>query len=82
MDNDLNRFYEESIMFNWEMLQTNPDYYLGYNAQSTFQKIDELYDLYLYFIEKQNYEACIIIKFNLDILTERYKTELHNKGVI
>lgn len=82
MDKDLSKFYEESLLLNWELLKANPAYYQLVSTQSTYQKIDELYDLYVYFIEKQDYEACSIVKHNLDILNDQYKTELKRKGIL
>ena len=52
---DVNEFYEEFLNFNWEMLEENPNYFVEMTSMTDFQKLDELYDMYVYFIEKDEF---------------------------
>lgn len=79
---DLNKFYEESLNFNWDMLSENPNYYIELQSVSTFQKIDELYDMLIYFMEKNEFEKCEIINSNLTTLISIHRNELKQKGML
>lgn len=77
---DLTKFFKESMEFNWSMLSENESYYIELESMTTYQKIDELYDMYVYFLEVEDYEKCSIITKQIDILKEMYKNELIGKG--
>ena len=79
---DLNKFYEESLNFNWDMLEENPNYYVELNSVSTFQKIDELYDMMIYFMERNQFEQCEVINTNLSKLFSIHRDELKQKGML
>lgn len=79
---DLNKFYEESLNFNWDMLEENPNYYVELNSVSTFQKIDELYDMMIYFMERNEFEKCEVINTNLSKLISIHRNELKQKGML
>jgi hypothetical protein len=69
---DVKKFYEETLNFNWEMLEENPNYFIELKSMTIFQKIDELYDMYIYFLEKDEFEKCSVIKDNITTLREKY----------
>ena len=69
---DIKKFYEETLNFNWEMLEENPNYFIELESMTVFQKIDELYDMYIYFLEKDEFEKCSVIKDNITTLREKY----------
>lgn len=69
---DVKKFFEESINFNWEMLEENSNYFIENNSMTTFQKLDELYDMYIYFLEKDQFEKCAVIQKNLTIIRDDY----------
>jgi hypothetical protein len=69
---DVKKFYEETLNFNWEMLEENPNYFIELKSMTVFQKIDELYDMYIYFLEKDEFEKCSVIKDNITTLREKY----------
>jgi len=79
---DLNKFYEESLNFNWDMLEENPNYYVELNSVSTFQKIDELYDMMIYFMERNEFEKCEVINTNLSKIISIHRDELKQKGML
>jgi hypothetical protein len=66
------KFYEESLNFNWEMLEQNPNYYIELSSITTFQKLDELYDMYIYFLEKEEFEKCQVIQNNIITVRSKY----------
>ena len=69
---DVKKFYEESLQFNWEMLEENPNYFIDMTSMTTFQKLDELYDMYIYYLEKDQFEKCAVIQKNLTIIRDDY----------
>lgn len=69
---DIRKFYEESLQFNWEMLEENPNYFIELNSMTTFQKLDELYDMYIYYLEKDEFEKCKVIQKNITTLRDKY----------
>ena len=69
---DVKKFYEETLNFNWEMLEENPNCFIELESMTVFQKIDELYDMYIYFLEKDEFEKCSVIKDNITTLREKY----------
>lgn len=69
---DVKKFYEESLQFNWEMLEENPNYFIDMTSMTTFQKLDELYDMYIYYLEKDEFEKCAVIQKNLTIIRDDY----------
>lgn len=71
---DVKKFFEESINFNWELLETNKNYFIETNSMTDFQKLDELYDMYIYFLEKDEFEKCAIIQKNITAVREKYHT--------
>jgi len=79
---DLNKFYEESLNFNWDMLEENPNYYVELNSVSTFQKIEELYDMMIYFMERNEFEKCEVINTNLSKIISIHRDELKQKGML
>lgn len=78
----MKKFYEESIMFNWEMLEHNPNYYLELSSLTTFQKLDELYDLYVYFLEAEEFEKLSVIHENIKILRQKYHEVIRERKAI
>jgi protein-arginine kinase activator protein McsA len=54
------------------MLEENPNYFIELKSMTIFQKIDELYDMYIYFLEKDEFEKCSVIKDNITTLREKY----------
>lgn len=77
MNYDSKSFFRETILFNWDMLLSNPNYYLTLNSITTYQKIEELYDMLIYFMEIENYEACNIIQDQLSKIKIIYQ-----KGIV
>lgn len=74
------QLYQNYLLYNWDMLVENSSYYLELESLTTFQKIEELYDLMIYFLERQEFENCIIIQENLETIKEIYRKELIDKG--
>jgi hypothetical protein len=64
------------------MLEENPNYYVELNSVSTFQKIDELYDMMIYFMERNEFEKCEVINTNLSKLISIHRDELKQKGML
>lgn len=77
---DLKKFFKESIDFNWSMLVDDDTYYLNLKSMTTYQKIDELYDMLIYFLDNEEYEKCSVIINQIKKLKELYKNELIDKG--
>lgn len=75
----INKFYEESILFNWSMLKENPNYYKELTSITTFDKLNELYDMYIYFLEKDDYDACKEIKENIEWARSTYHIVIKEK---
>lgn len=74
-------FYEESLLFDWDMMVVNQNYFLELTSISTFQKIDQLYDMLIYFLEKEEYEKCTVISNNIKQLKQMYHDEInHNEN--
>lgn len=69
---DVKKFFEESLQFSWEMLEQNPNYFIEMESMTTFQKLDELYDMYIYYLEKDEFEKCWVIQTNINSLREKY----------
>lgn len=76
---DIRKFYEESLQFNWEMLEENPNYFIELNSMTTFQKLDELYDMYIYYLEKDEFEKCKVIQKNISIIRDKYHVIIKEK---
>lgn len=76
---DVKKFYEESLIFNWEMLSENPNYYIEMTSMTDFQKLDELYDMYIYFLEKDEFEKCEIIQNNIVTVRSKYHSVIREK---
>lgn len=76
---DLKKFYEESLQFNWDMLENDPQYYIKLTSMTTFQKLDELYDMFIYFMETEEYEKCSVIQSNILTLREQYQEVIREK---
>lgn len=76
---DIRKFYEESLQFNWEMLEENPNYFIELNSMTTFQKLDELYDMYIYYLEKDEFEKCKVIQKNITTLRDKYHVIIREK---
>lgn len=79
---DIRKFYEESLLFNWEMLENDPLYYMKLTSMTTFQKLDELYDMFIYFMEKEEFEKCSILQKNIHSLREQYHVVINEKRAI
>lgn len=73
------KFYEESLQFNWEMLEENPNYFVEMTSMTTFQKLDELYDMYIYYLEKDDFEKCKVIQTNIKIIRDKYHVIIQEK---
>ena len=69
---EVKKFFEESINFNWDMLVENPNYFLDSKSMTSFQKLDELYDMYIYFLEKNEFEKCAVIQTNITEIRSAY----------
>lgn len=69
---DVKKFYEESLNFNWEMMEENPNYFIELSSMTTFQKLDELYDMYIYFLEKDDFEKCAVLQRNITVIRDKY----------
>lgn len=76
---DVKKFYEESIKFNWEMLEENPNYFIELQSMTDFQKLDELYDMYIYFLEKDHFEKCSVIQKNITTIRDRYHMVINER---
>lgn len=76
---DVKKFYEESLQFNWEMMSKNPNYFIEMESMTTFQKLDELYDMYIYYLEKDQFEKCSIIQNSINVLREKYHVIIREK---
>ena len=79
---DLKKFYEESLKFNWDMLEQDSQYYINLTSMTTFQKLDELYDMFVYFMEIEEYEKCSVIQQNILTLREQYHQVIREKKSI
>ena len=78
---DVKKFFEESLQFSWDMLEQNPNYFLEMESMTTFQKLDELYDMYIYYLEKDDFEKCGVIQTNINILREKYHVIIRKNNV-
>lgn len=76
---DVKKFYEESLQFNWEMMEQNPNYFIDLQSMTDFQKIDELYDMFIYFLEKEEFEKCSTIQQNISTIREKYHKVIREK---
>lgn len=76
---DVRKFYEESLQFNWEMLEENPNYFIDMTSMTTFQKLDELYDMFIYFLEKDEFEKCKVIQKNIQTIRDKYHVIIREK---
>ena len=76
---NVKKFYEESLNFNWEMLEQNPNYFIEMNSMTDFQKLDELYDMYIYFLEKDEFEKCNVIQNNITAVRNNYLKVIREK---
>lgn len=76
---DVKKFYEETLQFNWEMLETNPNYFIELQSMTDFQKLDELYDMYIYFLEKDDFEKCKVIQENISTIRDKYHKVIRKK---
>lgn len=76
---DVKKFYEESLQFNWEMLEENPNYFIDMTSMTAFQKLDELYDMYIYYLEKDEFEKCAVIQTNIEIIRDKYHVIIREK---
>ena len=76
---DIRKFYEESLQFNWEMLEENPNYFIDMTSMTTFQKLDELYDMYIYYLEKDEFEKCKVIQKNINTIRDKYHVIIREK---
>ena len=76
---DVKKFYEESLQFNWEMLEENPNYFIDMTSMTQFQKLDELYDMYIYYLEKDEFEKCRVIQTNIQTLRDKYHVIIREK---
>lgn len=79
---DIKKFYEESLHFNWDMLEQDSQYYINLTSMTTFQKLDELYDMFVYFMEIEEYEKCSVIQQNILTLREQYHQVIREKKSI
>lgn len=77
---DLKKFFKESIDFNWSMLSENNTYYIELKSMTIYQKIEELYDMLIYFLEIDEYEKCSLIINQIAELREIYKIEIIGNG--
>jgi hypothetical protein len=73
------KFYEESLNFNWEMMEENPNYFIELKSMTDFQKLDELYDMYIYFLEKDEFEKCEVIQNNIVTVRSKYHKVIKEK---
>lgn len=64
------------------MLENDPQYYIKLTSMTTFQKLDELYDMFVYFMEKEEFEKCSVIQRNILTLREQYHTVINEKRII
>jgi hypothetical protein len=69
---DVKKFYEESLHFNWEMLEQNPNYYIELKSMTDFQKLEELYDMFIYFLERDEFEKCQVIQHSIVTVRNKY----------
>lgn len=76
---DVKKFYEESLQFNWEMMEQNPNYFIDLQSMTDFQKLDELYDMFIYFLEKEEFEKCSTIQQNISTIREKYHKVIREK---
>jgi hypothetical protein len=76
---DVKKFYEETLNFNWEMLEQNSNYYIELTSMTDFQKLDELYDMYIYFLEKDEFEKCEVIQKSIISVREKYHKVIREK---
>ena len=76
---DVKKFYEESLQFNWEMLEENPNYFIDMTSMTQFQKLDELYDMYIYYLEKDEFEKCAVIQKNIETIRDKYHVIIREK---
>ena len=76
---DVKKFYEESLQFNWEMMEQNPNYFIDLQSMTDFQKLDELYDMFIYFLEKEEFEKCSTIQQNISTIREKYHKAIREK---
>jgi hypothetical protein len=61
------------------MLEENPNYYTEMTSMTDFQKLDELYDMYIYFLEKDEFEKCAVIQTNITNVRNKYHLVIQEK---
>jgi hypothetical protein len=61
------------------MLEQNPNYFIEMTSMTDFQKLDELYDMYIYFLEKDEFEKCSVIQNNITAVRNKYHTVIKEK---
>jgi GT2 family glycosyltransferase len=61
------------------MLEQNPNYFIEMNSMTDFQKLDELYDMYIYFLEKDEFEKCNVIQNNITAVRNNYHKVIREK---
>lgn len=61
------------------MLKEDPNYYINLTSMTSFQKLDELYDMFIYFMEIEEYEKCSVIQSNILTLREQYQEVIREK---
>lgn len=54
------------------MLESNKNYFIETNSMTDFQKLEELYDMYVYFLEKNEFEKCAVIQTNITEIRSAY----------
>jgi hypothetical protein len=48
-------------------------------SMTDFQKLDELYDMYIYFLEKDEFEKCEVIQNNIVTVRNKYHRVIREK---
>lgn len=61
------------------MLEQNSNYYIELTSMTDFQKLDELYDMYIYFLEKDEFEKCEVIQKSIISVREKYHKVIREK---
>ena len=61
------------------MLEENPNYFIEMKSMTDFQKLDELYDMYIYFLEKDEFEKCEVIQNSIITVREKYHKVIREK---
>jgi hypothetical protein len=75
------KFFEEHVLFNWDMIQDDPQHFVNSNSLSMSEKLEQLYTLLIYFLDLEDYKACQVIKNQIEMVKVSYRNkDISQKG--